>query len=86
VEELQAALDRYLLYYNNYRRHSGLGWQIPAARYAGCAISVSGLAQIPGLEAMAANPLYGPSIADPPILVTPFTALKFRAIIPVQLC
>ena len=82
LEDLQAALDRYLLYYNNYRRHSGIGWQIPAARYSGCAISVSGLAQIPGLEAMAANPVYGPSMADPPILVTPLTADSFQAIVP----
>lgn len=82
LQDLQAALDRYLVYYNNYRRHSGIGWQIPAARYAGCAMSVSGLAQIPGLEAMAANPLYGPSIADPPILITPLTADRFQAIVP----
>jgi len=83
LQDLQAALDRYLVYYNNYRRHSGIGWQIPAARYAGCAISVSGLAQIPGLDAMAANPIYGNSTADPPILVTPLTADRFQAVLPV---
>lgn len=82
LEDLQAALDRYLVYYNNYRRHSGIGWQIPAARYSGCALSVSGLAQIPGLEKMAANPVYGPSIADPPILITPLSANNFQAIVP----
>jgi transposase InsO family protein len=27
LEELQAALERYLTYYNNYRLHSALGWQ-----------------------------------------------------------
>ena len=84
LEDLQTALDRYLIYYNNYRRHSGIAWQFPAARYSGCAISVSGLAQIPGLEAMTTNPIYGPSIADPPILVTPFTADKFQAIVPIS--
>ncbi|MCP5098679.1 MAG: transposase [Chloroflexi bacterium] len=83
LEDLQAVLDRYLLYYNNYRRHSGIGWQIPAARYSGCAISVSGLAQIPGLEAMAANPIFGPSMADPPIPITPLSADRFQAIVPV---
>lgn len=83
LEDLQAALVRYLLYYNNYRRHSAIDWQIPAARYSGCSISVSGLAQIPGVEVMAANPLYGPSIADPPIIITPLSADNFQAIVPV---
>ena len=86
LEQLQAALDRYLVYYNNYRLHSGLGWQTPASRYTGCAISVTGLAQIPGLEVMAAQPTYAPATADPPIPITPLTASKFRAIVPVEHC
>jgi transposase InsO family protein len=86
LNQLQAALDQYLIYYNNYRLHSGLGWQTPASRYTGCAISVTGLAQIPGLELMAAHPTYGPTAADPPIPITPMTAIKFRAIVPVEHC
>jgi transposase InsO family protein len=82
LEDLQAALDRYLVYYNNYRLHSGIGWQPPAARYTGCTISITGLAQIPGLELMAANPIYGPAAADPPIPISPLTADNFRAIVP----
>ncbi len=81
LEELQAALDNYLVYYNNYRLHSALGWQTPASRYTGCAMSIVGLAGIPGLENMAANPEYGPSSADPPISITPMTIVKFRAIV-----
>jgi transposase InsO family protein len=81
LEDLQAVLDRYLIYYNNYRLHSSLGWQTPASRYTACAISTTGLAKIPGLELMATNPIYGPSTADPPILITPLTADKFRAIV-----
>lgn len=84
LDQLQAALDRYLVYYNNYRLHSGLGWQTPASRYTGCAISVTGLAQIPGLEPMAAHPTYGPTAADPPIPITPLTATNFRAILPLE--
>ena len=84
LEDLQTALDRYLIYYNNYRLHSGIGWQTPASRYTACAISVTGLAQIPGLEPMAANPSYGPSASDPPIPITPLTALKFRALVPAE--
>jgi transposase InsO family protein len=84
LEDLQTALDRYLVYYNNYRLHSGIGWQTPASRYTACAISVTGLAQIPGLQPMAANPSYGPSGSGPPIPITPLTALKFRALVPVE--
>ena len=83
LEEVQAALDRYLVYYNNYRLHSGIGWQTPASRYTGCAMSITGLAQIPGLEIMAAHPSYGPAAADPPIPISPSTALRFRTIVPV---
>lgn len=86
LDQLQSALDRYLVYYNNYRLHSGLGWQTPASRYTGCAISVTGLVQIPGLEPMAAHPTYAPSTVDPPIPITPLTAAKFRAIVPVENC
>jgi hypothetical protein len=81
LADLQAALDRYLIYYNNYRLHSGLGWQTPASRYTGGAMTIIGLAAIPGLEAMAANPSYGLSGAAPPIPITPLTALRFRAIV-----
>ncbi|MDH7474347.1 MAG: DDE-type integrase/transposase/recombinase [Anaerolineae bacterium] len=46
LEELQTALDRYLLYYNNYRRHSALGWQTPVSRYIGWS-DVSGAGESP---------------------------------------
>jgi transposase InsO family protein len=84
LSDLQAALDRYLIYYNNYRLHSGLGWQTPASRYTGCIIPVRGLAALPGLEGMAANPIYGPAAAGPPISITPATARNFRAIMVVK--
>lgn len=74
LEELQAALDRYLTYYNNYRLHSALGWQTPVSRYAGRAMVIQGLAGIPGLEPMAVDPRWGESYCDPPIQITPFTA------------
>ena len=80
LEELQAALDRYLTFYNNYRRHSALGWQTPASRYTGRALTIRGLAGIPGIEAMAANPQWGESYCDPPIEITPFTARQARAL------
>lgn len=38
--EVQAALDQYLTYYNNYRLHSSLGWQAPVTRYAGRLVAV----------------------------------------------
>jgi transposase InsO family protein len=80
LADLQAALDRYLTYYNNYRLHSALGWQPPVTRYAGQAMRIKGLAGIPGLEPMAANPQWGQSYCDPPVTITPLTALKARAL------
>jgi len=80
LADLQVALDRYLTYYNNYRLHSALGWQPPVTRYAGQGMRIKGLAGIPGLEPMAANPQWGSSSCDPPVEVTPLTALKARAL------
>jgi putative transposase len=80
LDELQAALDRYLIYYNNYRLHSALGWQPPISRYAGRSVTSRGLAGIPGIEPMAADPGWGKSLCDPPIDITPFTACNARAL------
>lgn len=81
LAELQIALEKYLTYYNNYRHHSALQWQTPATRYTGCVLRIRGLAGIPGLEPMAANPHWGESYADPPIEITSMTALKSRALV-----
>jgi transposase InsO family protein len=78
LEGLQMALDRYLTYYNNYRRHSALGWQTPASRYTGRARTTRGLAGIPGIEPMATDPHWGESYCDPPIQITPLTAQNAR--------
>ena len=80
VEELQAALNDYLVYYNNYRLHSGLGWQSPVTRFAGRVLAVRGLAGILGLEPMAADPRWGPSYCDPPITITPTTVRDRNAL------
>lgn len=80
LEELQQALDGYLTYYNNYRLHSALGWQTPAARYTGRKLTIRGLAGIPGIEPMAANPQYGQAHCDPPIEITPLTTQNARAL------
>ncbi|MFQ5614984.1 MAG: DDE-type integrase/transposase/recombinase [Anaerolineales bacterium] len=66
LEDLQNALDKYLTYYNNYRLHSALAWKTPASRYTGQRVNMQGLAGIPGIEPMAANPAWGPSSCDPP--------------------
>jgi transposase InsO family protein len=91
VEELQAALDRFLIYYNNYRLHSSLGWQSPVTRFTGRMVTVRGLAGIPGLEPMAAAPQWGPSYCDPPIRITPTTvrdryALALQAALSMSKC
>lgn len=81
LDELQAALDRYLTYYNNYRAHSALSWKPPVTRYAGVAITIRGLAGIPDIEPMAADPAFGPSYCDPPVPITPATATRSRALV-----
>ena len=90
LEELQVALDKYLTYYNNYRLHSSLGWKPPVCRYAGVAMTIRGLAGIPGIEPMAKNPRWGESYCDPPINITPCTAKNAGALIlwtePVTAC
>ena len=81
IEELQAALDRYLTFYNNYRRHSACGWQPPVCRYTGRTMTIRGLAGLPGLEAMATDPHWGESYCDPPVEITPQTASTARALV-----
>jgi len=76
VEELQAGVEQYLTFYNNYRLHSSLEWQTPVSRYAGRALAVRGLAGLPGLEQMAASPCWGASGCDPPVVITPQTATR----------
>ncbi len=82
VEELQTAVDEFLLSYNNYRGHSSLGWQAPVTRFAGRAVIVQGLAGIPGLEPMADDPLWGPSYCDPPVEISPTTVRDRNALVP----
>jgi len=81
LDDLQAALGAFLTYYNNYRAHSALGWKPPVTRYAGVAMSIRGLAGLPGLEPMAALSRYGPSACDPPVPITPATAIRSRALV-----
>ncbi len=81
LTELQAALDRYLTYYNNYRRHSAVGWQPPVTRYTGQAMTIKGLAGLLGLEPMAADPQWGLSYCDPPVAITARTASAAKALV-----
>jgi transposase InsO family protein len=80
LEALQSALDAYLTYYNHYRLHSALGWRPPVERYTGRHMTIRGLAGIPGIEPMADDPRWGASFCDPPIKITPTTALRATAL------
>ncbi len=81
LTELQAALDRYLTYYNNYRLHSAVGWQPPVTRYTGQAMTIKGLAGLLGLEPMAADAKWGPAYCDPPVEINARTASVARALV-----
>jgi len=82
VAQLQTEVDQFLLYYNNYRAHSSLGWQAPVTRFTGRAVRVQGLAALPGLEPMAADPRWGPAYCDPPVQITPTTVRDRNALVP----
>lgn len=84
VEQLQTAVDEFLSYYNNYRGHSSLGWQAPVTRFAGRAVMVRGLAALPGLKPMAADPQWGPAYCDPPVKITPTTVRDRNALVPLR--
>ncbi len=82
VTQLQTEVDQFLVYYNNYRAHSSLGWQAPVTRFTGRAVRVQGLAAIPGLESMAADPHWGSAYCDPPVEITPTTVRDRNALVP----
>lgn len=68
LDELQVALDQWVTYYNNYRKHSGLGWRVPVSRFAGITPRVQGLAALPGMEAaISLLEEFVPSWSDPPV-------------------
>ncbi len=81
LADLQAALDRFVYYYNNYRGHSRLGWQAPVFRYVGQAPSVVGVADIPGLEDIVIPGLETASVQPPPN-ITPQRVAAMRALVP----
>ena len=85
LDDLQAALDKWVVYYNNYRKHSSMGWRAPVARFAGIALQVQGLAALTGLEgAICHLDEFVPSWADPPVDATKFAQGSRCALIPVS--
>lgn len=82
LTHLQTAVDEFLVYYNNYRAHSSLGWHAPVTRFAGRAFRVQGLAAIPGLEPMAADPRWGSAYCDLPVEISPTTVQNRNALVP----
>jgi len=83
LADLQAALDRFVLYYNHYRGHSRLGWQAPVSRYVGQAPSVIGVADIPGLEEIVIPGLETAQVQPPPA-VNAYRVAAMRALVPVS--
>lgn len=71
LADLQAVLDRFVHYYNNYRGHSELGWEAPVSRYVGQAPQVIGVVDIPGLEDVVIPGLED-AVVQPPPKVTPY--------------
>ena len=82
LADLQAALDRFVNYYNHYRGHSRLGWQAPVSRYVGQAPQVIGVADIPGLEDVVIPGLEDAEVQPPPE-VNAYRVAAMRALVPV---
>jgi len=82
LPDLQAALDRYVHYYNHYRGHSRLGWQAPVSRYVGQAPRVQGVADIPGLEEVVIPGLENAKVQPPPE-VNAYRVAAMRSLVPV---
>ena len=82
LADLQAALDRFVHYYNHYRGHSRLGWQAPVSRYVGQAPQVIGVADIPGLEDIVIPGLETTKVQPPPE-VNAYRVAAMRALVPV---
>ncbi len=80
---LQAALDRFVYYYNNYRGHSRLGGQAPVLRFVGQAPTVVGVADIPGLEDIVIPGLETATVQPPPE-VNPRRVAAMRALVPIN--
>ena len=83
LADLQAALDRFVYYYNHYRGHSRLGWQAPVFRYVGQAPAVVGVADIPGLEELVIPGLETATVQPPPV-ITPSRVAAMRAVMPIS--
>ncbi len=84
LEQVQAALDNWVTYYNNYRKHSSLAWQAPVSRFAGISPQVQGLAALPGMESAIHHlDAFVPSRADPPVEVTSLSPGSRCALVPV---
>lgn len=49
LADLQVLLDQWLVYYNNHRQHSSLGYQAPVKRYTGKSYQALGFAAVPQL-------------------------------------
>jgi transposase InsO family protein len=84
LADLQAALDRFVHYYNHYRGHSRLGWQAPVSRYVGQAPPVMGVADIPGLEEIII-PGLETAVVQPPPEVNANRVAAMRALVPIAL-
>jgi transposase InsO family protein len=83
LADLQAALNRFVYYYNHYRGHSRFGWQAPVLRYVGQAPDVVGVADIPGLEEIVIPGLETATVQPPPE-VNPQRVAAMRALVPIS--
>jgi len=82
LQELETFVAQFVMYYNQYRAHGGIGYKPPVWWYAGASPKVKGLSKLWGLEAVAQQ-WPGESSAEAPIVVTKEKLARCKALVPV---
>jgi len=81
-QELETFVAKFVMYYNQYRAHGGVGYKPPVWWYAGTSPKVKGLGALWGLEAVAQQ-WSGESSAESPIVVTKEALARRKALVPI---
>ena len=82
-QELETFVAQFVMYYNQYRAHGGVGYKPPVWWYAGDCPKVTGLSRLWGLEAVA-HQWSKESSAEAPIVVTKEKLTRCKALVPIS--
>jgi len=83
LQELETFVVQFVMYYNQYRAHGGIGYKPPVWWYTGTCPKVKGLGGLWGLETVAQQ-WSGESSAEAPIVVTKEKLVRCKALVPIS--